>query len=268
MSNYIKEIKALGIFALVWLLIIGFVFMLTYLNIQNYFYGVLVSYLAVISLLMIVNNVIKSKILKQCISLILIPTKFFLIIGIIIMPFFVLIIHITFYFLFCLIFPLIIFKITKYLQIKFVQMDSTLTYIGFTLTVFIAVLLNHQLRQLIYIISPTRIKYSKKLKPYQLDKLTDYLLSENNIRFLIYSFYVFMLCIINLKNFEGVAFSKNLSDDKAILQSFVTFIAFDRMLSFLKQLEFKPSDMLRKIVSSIINKFNDLEQTNSERHKP
>lgn len=45
----------------------------------------------------------------------------------------------------------------------------------------------------------------------------------------------------------------------AILQSFVTFIALDRALILLKQLEFKPSDLLSMIIKSVASKFKDLE---------
>lgn len=115
----------------------------------------------------------------------------------------------------------------------------------FTISVFIAVLFNFQLRKLIYKISPARFKDSKSLKPYELDKLTDYILSENNIRFVIYGIYFLLLLVFNYIEFEEND-KYNLETNKAILQSFVTFIALDRALTLLRDLEFKPSDFLKK----------------------
>jgi hypothetical protein len=48
-------------------------------------------------------------------------------------------------------------------------------------------------------------------------------------------------------------FDKASETDKSILQSFVTFIAFDRLLTLANQLEFKPSKLLDKIFLSMID---------------
>lgn len=92
------------------------------------------------------------------------------------------------------------------------------------------------------------------MNPYQLDKLTDYLLSENNVRFIIYCVYVVLLLKFNYEDFEQNNLSVISQNNRAILQSFVTFIAFDRALTLLKQLEFKPSNLLSKIIESFMNK--------------
>ena len=81
-----------------------------------------------------------------------------------------------------------------------------------------------------------------------------------NIRFLIYGLYVVLLLVTNFHNFENSTLTDNLLNDKAILQSFVTFIAFDRLLVLLTKLDFKPSDLLEKIGKSINNKLKDLER--------
>jgi len=203
---------------------------------------------------------IKSTFLKKIVEIALIPLGLFLIIGTIILPFGILFIHLFLYIFFSYAFPELIYQISKWFNIELLKNQSSISYLKLTSTVFIAVLLNYQLRKFIYIISPARIKSSHKLKPYELDKLTDYMLSENNVRFLIYSFYVVLLLIINVQNFENHSFSSTLLKDKAILQSFVTFIALDRALNLLKQLEFKPSDFLHKILKSIGNKLDDSKQ--------
>ena len=260
MNNYIKEIKAILIFIIIGILIFGFPSILGYFKIENYFYYALIIYISLCASLAILSSILNSKILKQITNFILLPAGIILAIGTIIMPFGFLLIHVLYYLAFVILIPSIILKLLILLNICPTLNPSTLTYIKFTFSVFIAVLFNYQLRNLIYKISPARLKSSKKLKPYELDKLTDYLLSENNVRFTIYSLYVVVLIIVNFLNLEENSLSTNGTNDKAILQSFVTFIAFDRALSLLKQLEFKPSDFLNKIIKSIINKFKDLDK--------
>lgn len=260
MNNYIKEIKAIAIFTLIGIIIFGSIFALSYFKIETYLYQGITYYLILSSFFVIISTFIKSKNLKKITSVILAPAGIFLILGTIILPFGFLFIHVLLYSGFSFIIPELFFKITTFLNIELIKNNSTLIYTKLTSTVFIAVLFNYQLRTLIYKISPARINSSQKLKPYELDKLTNYLLSENNIRFLIYSSYVVLLLIVNFYNFEDKTYSKDLINDKAILQSFVTFIAFERALTLLKQLDFKPSDLLNSIIKSIINKFKDLDK--------
>jgi hypothetical protein len=78
----------------------------------------------------------------------------------------------------------------------------------------------------------------------------------NNIKFLVYSFYVVALSVTNYLNFQGDSFSKGISTDKSILQSFVTFIAFDLALVLMKQLDFRPSHFVHKVIRSISNATN------------
>lgn len=260
MNNYLKEIKAIFIFVIIGIIILGFPYLLSYYKIENYFYSSLLIYITICGLLAIFSILVKSKILKRITSIILFPAGIILTLGTFILPIGFLLIHLFYYVAFVVLIPSIIIKSLTSFDIYQINQIPTLTYLKFTSAVFIAVLFNYQIRKLIYKISPARINSSKKLKPYELDKLTDYMLSENNVRFLIYSIYVILLIITNYINFEENSLSINNSNDKAILQSFVTFIAFDRALSLLKQLEFKPSDFLNKIIKSIENKFKDLEK--------
>lgn len=258
MGNYIKEIKALLIFGLLGFLVVGFIFILAYFKIDYYFYFSFIAYILICMILMVLSTILKSALLKKIIQIILIPANLILSIGTIFIPFGFILIHLFYYFSIPLLIPIIILELLDFFKITFIENQETKLYVKFTSTVFIAVLFNYQLRKIIYTISPARINTSKKLKPYELDKLTDYLLSENNVRFLIYSLYVFLLIIINFENFENKSLSTSLITDKSILQSFVTFIALDRALALLKQLEFKPSDFLIKIMKSILNKYQDL----------
>tara|TARA_R110000850_G_scaffold16697_1_gene51706 strand:+ start:44325 stop:45110 length:786 start_codon:yes stop_codon:yes gene_type:complete len=128
---------------------------------------------------------------------------------------------------------------------------TTHIYIIVTFSVVIATLLNNQLKQLIYLLSPFRISHLQKLKKIDFKELTDYLLSESNIKFIIYSIYFVYLLIINFFNFQQNSFYSDPETDKAVLQSFITFIALERLVTNLKELEFKPSEMIRRLLDSM-----------------
>lgn len=138
---------------------------------------------------------------------------------------------------------------------------QTHIYLVISLATFIMVILNYQLRNFIHKISPVRFKNSNKLKPYQIDKLSEYLLSENNIRFIVYGVYVIALISLNYTNFQSLE-GDSCQLGKPILQSFVTFIAFDRTIGIMKSLNFKPSDYLTMLCKSILRKIKDLENKN------
>ena len=86
------------------------------------------------------------------------------------------------------------------------------------------------------------------------NKLTDYFLSENNIKFIIYFCYFLYLLVFNLFTFQEHSFYSSPMMDRAVLQSFITFIALERLLSNLKDLDFKPSEMLKLLLTSISGK--------------
>lgn len=263
-NDYIKEIKAILIFALISILFFGGVYVLDYYKVLYQFMFLLVVYPLLYFIIFIFNDVvIKSNTLDKILSIIGLPFHYIRILITLVLPFYFLLIHLLYYIGFIFLIPKIFIEGLSFIDITF--SSSNMLYIKLTLSVFIAVLFNFQLRRLIYVISPARIKDSKKLRPYKLDKLTDYILSENNVRFVIYSLYVILLMIFNYIEFEKSDLA-NLEFNRVILQSFVTFIAFDRALTLLKSLEFKPSDLLQKIIQSIANKLKEEHRNNRDKN--
>ncbi len=130
-------------------------------------------------------------------------------------------------------------------------------YLKLTSTVFICVILNPILREIVYKISPLRLKSSKKIKPYELEKHSNYILSNDNIKFLVYGGYVIVIILMNFLNLQGLSYNGSIDNDKAILQSFVTFIAFERAFSLMKQLNFRPSIFLNNIIQSVYKVLKD-----------
>ena len=262
--NYIKEIKAVLIFVGFFLLLRAFIYLLSLGQNEIYFYYSFLGYIILCIIIVIIQHIFKNEKVNKITGVIFIPLEILLAIGTVVIPLAMVFVHLLYYVIISVIIPAIIIQGLTYLGYLSFLTETTIFFIQIAISVFISVLFNHQIRQLVYLISPARIKTSKKLKPYELDKLTDYLISENNIRFLIYFLYFISLIAINITDFQGSSLTEKTSFDKAILQSFLAFIAFDRVLSLLRDLEFKPSIFLIKIVQSISNKLNDLDKNNSD----
>lgn len=172
-------------------------------------------------------------------------------------PYLVLQTHLALYLLFAGIIPLGFFlfdRMSDFINLNF----STHIYIMVTFSVVFATLGNAQIKKLIYLVSPFRLTQLQKLKKIDFKELTDYLLSESNIKFIIYSIYFLYLIIINLFNFQQNSFYSNPETDKAVLQSFITFIALERLLTNLKELDFKPSEMIKRLLDTITSNDKDV----------
>lgn len=260
MNNYIKEIKATSVFILVIAIFTGFLYILSLPNVEIWFYKIIVGYIILCVIAGIIKLIFKgNKFLGKVVEIIFTPGWIMWMLSYFLIPFGTLFMHLLLYFTFSFASLFLILELLHRLGVFGFLSSSTLLYIQITTCVFVAVLFNYQIRKIIYKVSPARINPSEKLKPFELDKLTDYLISERNVRFLIYSAYVVILAIINFYKFQpNSSLYNNSSLDDAVLQSFITFIAFDKVLALLKELEFKPSDFLVKITSSIKNKLNDL----------
>lgn len=248
-----KELKA----TLIILSVIGLFFLVVYLCKKNYsdkLTPILSVYFILSTILMTISSFFKNKYLTTLVKIIAFPFGLIYAILIIILPFWTLLVHLIFYFSISIIIPLLLFRGLHYFHLMDFINRPTEIYLKITLTVFICVLTNSIIRDLIYRIAPSRVRTSEKMKPYELEKLTDYFLSIDNIKFLIYAFYVIALLTTNCYNFQGKSFNSTAEIDKSILQSFVTFIAFDRVLTLLKALQFSPAKLLSRIYQSISNK--------------
>jgi len=165
-------------------------------------------------------------------------------------PYLILQTHLALYLFFAGIIPLGFFlfdQMSDLINLNF----ATHIYIMVTFSVVFATLGNTQLKKLIYLVSPFRLTQLQKLKKIDFKELTDYLLSESNIKFIIYSIYFLYLLVINFFNFQQNSFYSNPETDKAVLQSFITFIALERLVTNLKELDFKPSEMIKRLLDTM-----------------
>lgn len=220
----------------------------------------LLIYLMFVALLVIIGSIYKNHYFKKIVSFLFFPLGLIFAALLLILPFFALLIHLIFYFFIAFIIPELLYTTLNYFHLIDFVRPATSIYLKITLTVFISVLFNPLLRHAVYLISPSKLKTSEKLKPYELDKLTDYFLSTSNVRFVVYGIYFMVLLAVNCFGMQGNSFTSGVEVDKSILQSFVTFIAFDRALTLLKQLPFRPSELLNRIRESIFRKLTDIDE--------
>ncbi len=169
-----------------------------------------------------------------------------------IIPFTALIFHVIYYFLIAFLLPKLILLGITYFDLAPPIKTSTEYFILLTSGVFISVLANTFILRLVLHISPARIYTSEKLKPFGLENLSKLLLSAENIRSFVYGIYFILLVIFNFYTFQEVLNVASLNT--VILQSFVTYIAFDRALGQFKGLTFRFSNFRALIFQSIKNK--------------
>lgn len=226
----------------------------------KYSYWYFLAYILLCILSFIISGRFKNKIIKSIFKVTIFPIKFLSGFITITAPYLVLQIHFFMYLFISSIIPLAFFAFDQFSEL--IELNTTThIYIIVTLSVITATLLNKQVKYLTYLFSPFRIYSSQKLKKFEFKKLTDYLLSENNIKFIIYLFYFIYLLIVNLFNFQKNSFYSSPEVDKAVLQSFITFIALERLIANLKDLDFKPSEMVKKLLTSMTG--NEKEEKNS-----
>ena len=257
MNNYWKEIKASGII-LLFFGAIGLIFF-TISLFENLFYKIVIGYIIVCALTPLIKKA-NNRFTDKLAEIIFYPFWIIWALAIFIIPFLSLIIHISFYFLFAISIPHFIFKALETFKLCENLSPHNILYLKLTSFVILCVLFNYQIKWLVYNLSPVRMKKSEKLKQFNLETISDYVLDSKNIRFIIYSVYAILLISINVSNFNMVSLYDDLVFDKVVLQSFITFIAFDRALILFKDFDLKPSKLLEIIHKSISNKIKSFDK--------
>lgn len=154
------------------------------------------------------------------------------------------------YFSICNFIPAIIF--ITYFILQYPNINYELfVYLYITLYVIISILFRTNILHLIYSFHFTNANtFSSK-------KITLYLLSENNIKAIIYFSYFLLLILINIYNFNNFPLFKNINIDKSVLQSFATYIAFERFYNHIEKVNFKLSEFINKILRAMISELKN-----------
>ncbi len=246
-NNVYNEIKAAIIILIIVTLVCLFVIF------AKICFQVVLCFLLFYIFVYFVNQKMNFKIFKKIshvLSFALVPLYILSVIGYL---FGFLIFYLFCYFIIPYLFILALSSFLFYFHVIDFLKHATLIYLQFTIGVFSVVVLNPFIRELIFFPS---VSFSRSIIiniPIDFERLTNYILSIENVKFFIYFIYVFALLATNYCFFEGLSFYNSSEYDRAILQSFVTFIAFDRAFTILKQIEITPARFLKKIIDMIIN---------------
>lgn len=231
-------------------LVVGIIYVVdTLLSMSNGIWYVL-SYVFMCILLFIVGKRSKNKTLLRVQRIMVLPFTLFIGFLSVAMPYFVLQIHLFVYLFFSSILPILFYlldRVTGVLDLKI----TTHIYLIVTFSVITATLMNKQMAQLTYRFSPMQLYSTHISKRFEFNRLTDYFLSEHTIKFVIYFSYFLYLLIFNLFTFQEHSVYSSPLIDRAVLQSFITFLALERLIANLKDLDFKPSEMLKLLLTSI-----------------
>lgn len=254
MKNINKELFSLILILTSGILIlglaVGIVYFIDTLLEMRYGLWYIIGYLLVTAALYVLGKRTKNVSVRRLKRLVLLPFTLFIGFLSVAMPYFVLQIHLFVYLFFSSILPILIYRldrITGVLDLKI----TTHIYLIVTFSVITATLMNRQMKQLTYRFSPMQLYSTHISKRFEFNKLTEYFLSEHTIKFVIYFSYFLYLLIFNLFTFQEHSLYSSPLMDRAVLQSFITFLALERLISNLKDLDFKPSEMLKLLLTSI-----------------
>lgn len=159
--------------------------------------------------------------------------------------------HFFLFVLFSFVIPLVLLKLNKHYGYVYL-MEPTELFIILTFATCISITLYRQILSLVYRIGPFRVKSSKKMKKFKLEELTEYVFNKENIRFAIYISYFIYLVIFSFSFLQDSSIFEIQQKDRAILQSFLCFLAYERLLLNSKSFVLLPSVLLKKAITWIV----------------
>lgn len=270
MKNINKELFSLILIVTSGILILGLAVGIVYFidTILEMDYGIwyLMAYLLFFIVVHVLAKQTQNTTLKRLKRIILLPFTLFIGFLSVAMPYFVLQIHLFVYLFFSAVAPILFYRFDRFTGL----FDLTITthiYLIVTVSVITATLMNKQMKQLTFRFSPMQLYSNHISKRYEFHHLTDYFLSEHTIKFVIYFSYFLYLLIFNFFAFQEHSLYSSPLMDRAVLQSFITFLALERLISNLKDLDFKPSEMLKLLLTSISGKDKEIESKKEESPK-
>ncbi|MCD9575603.1 hypothetical protein [Flavobacterium soyae] len=253
-----KDFFSTLIIILINVLIVGFGYLFLLLinyssKIDNLFLKIAL-YIIICIIIFQINKRFQSRILNIIAQIIYLPITILALFTAIAIP--VLSIQISLYLYLALSFliPMIAYRLDQYYQITVINLETWI-YLVLTVGVIFAFLLHNQIK---FVVDKTVVYFhngSKRIQHFKLIELNDYIISLSNIKFIIFFLYLIYLIIVNVMTLQNTSFYENPNIDKAVLQSFVTFVAFDRVLSTIKLTEFRPSKLLEILKNSFKHLF-------------
>lgn len=242
MINYKQEIKATILIFLIniiaALIVIGFNYIIENVEKLKYFGVAILAYIALNIIFNFLNFKLDNRIIKVITTILGFPAALFTATISVLIPALMIQVYLILYLIISVIVPLIILRLDEKFHLTNFSIEAWI-YLIITVGVITATLFNRQIQNIIFRIIPfTAIKKEREERS-KIIELCNYIISTSNIKLVIYSLYFIGLLLFNFFTFQDSSFFDTKNIDKAILQSFITFLAFERMFANLKISEFK-----------------------------
>lgn len=109
-----------------------------------------------------------------------------------------------------------------------------------------------------------RIKSSTKISEYKIESVINYTLNKKNIKFMIYGMYFIYMLYYSLSTiYFGDTFNND-DFNKAIMQSFLTVLAYDSLSQNSTGIKMLPSVLFKKFMTTYKNKLDEMEKKNND----
>lgn len=261
MNNSKKEIKATILIFLInvvaALIALGFNYIFESVEKLKYFGVTILAYVALNIIFGFLDLKLDNKIIKIIATILGFPVA--IVVGMIavLIPALMMQLYLILYLFLAVIIPLAVYRLDEKFQFTNFSIETWI-YLMITIGVICAISFNKQIQYITFRFLPfTAIKKEQKDRS-KVVELCNYIVSIPNIKLVIYSLYFIALLIFNFFTFQDSSFFDSRNIDKAILQSFITFLAFERMFANLKSSEFRPSKLLSILNSSVKYEIEDI----------
>jgi hypothetical protein len=258
-----KEIKSsIGLFIIVvfsMAIIIGLTIGVKHMEDNSYLWLYFLIYFVLVIALKLLTLKVKNKYFVSVVKFISFPQDLLLALFVISIPVASVFFHSVIYFFLCILIPITLNGVNDYYNLVSISNENKI-FLGLTMTIVVAVTCYKWLLFLIYHMPPFNIKKSEKMKRFRLEELTEYIINKQNIRFVIYLLFFVYLGVYSFKVLEESSFLESSLYDRAVLQSFLCFLAFDRVILNSKNIVLLPSIILKKVAVA----FNATDSNDSE----
>lgn len=262
-----KEIKS----AIYLILLLGFsltVFTFVSVGFENSskYWKVIIGYVLLIILFSLLNKFFKKKYFEYPLLFLYLPLGILVLLVYSALPMMMMTFFGILFLTMCFVIPTSFILINQ--NFHFIELTKSMEiYINFSFSTCFALLFHKTITKIVFYFVILNENMNRIFEKYELKKAISYINESKNIQFLIYTIYFIYMVIFSIEicSHDG-KFSLNLYD-KAIAQSFVTFLAFDRLLVNAPKIEFLPSQLFSFIWSSIGKALKGKEEENSEDNK-
>jgi hypothetical protein len=220
------------------------------------------GYVITIILFQVINEKFDSRFLNTLFNIWSFPLAFLYSLLFVGYPFFLYVSILLFYIVVVISIPSV--PIYFYENVSKVPLSDGLSTYFIVTTAFIISISFHNfvLEKMVYRL--LRVKSSAKISEYKIESVVNYTLNKKNLKFMIYGMYfIYMLYY----SFSTIYFGDTFDNDdlnKAILQSFLTVLAYDSLSQNSTGIKLLPSVLFNKFMTTYKNKLDEMEKNNND----